>query len=92
MTTSSRQHRVLPAFLLLVALLFGSLPARSEPVRRPLERIQKVAALGSQALSWIESVFASLWQPEMTKEGMSIDPNGQPGQQGDEGVTIDPNG
>ena len=86
-------RRVLPAFLLLVGFVFTGLPARAQPLRHPLERIGKVAGLGEGALSWVRNVFASLWRPEMTKEGPSIDPDGKPQQQGsDEGVTIDPNG
>lgn len=92
MTTSTRRSLVFPAFLVLVVLFFGSLPVGAQPARPPLERIRKVAVLGAEALSWMRGVFAGLWQPERTKEGPSIDPDGQPGQQGDEGVTIDPNG
>ena len=44
----------------------------------------------------MRNVFASLWHPEMTKEGTSIDPDGNkprpPGVTSDEGITIDPNG
>jgi hypothetical protein len=94
MSTSSHQHRALPVFLLLAALLFGSLPVRAQAARRPAPEMQKLAALGENALSWLRLFLDSLWRPEMTKEGMTIDPNGQkPGQQGnDEGITIDPDG
>ena len=93
MSTSSRLYRVFPLFLLLAALLFGSLPVRAQAARRPAPEIRKITALGETALSWLRLVVASLWQPEMAKEGPSLDPDGQPRQQGaDEGITIDPNG
>ena len=93
MSTSSRQHRAFPVFLLLAALLFGSLPTRAQAARRPAPEMQKLAALGENALSWLRLFLDSLWRPEMAKEGPSIDPDGQASQQGDdEGITIDPNG
>jgi hypothetical protein len=94
MSTISRPCHVLTVFLLLAALLLGSLPVYAQASRRPSAEVRKIAVLGEGALSWLRRVAASLWQPEMTKEGPSIDPNGQkPGQQGnDEGMSIDPNG
>jgi hypothetical protein len=86
-------RRVLAGFLLLAGFVFTSLPVRAQPARHPLAEIQKVALLGESALSWVRNAFASLWRPELAKEGPSIDPNGKPQQQGtDEGVTIDPSG
>lgn len=92
MSTSSRQCRVFAAFLLLAALLFGSLPVRAQAARRPSTETRKLTALGESALSWMRLFVASLWRPEVAKEGPSIDPNGQPRQASDEGITIDPNG
>ena len=92
MSTTSRQRRAFPVFLLLVALLFGSLPVRAQASRRPSTEMRKITALGEDALSWLRLFVASLWHPEMAKEGPSLDPDGQPRQQNDEGITIDPNG
>jgi hypothetical protein len=93
MSTISRQRRVVTVFLLLTALLFGSLPVRARAARGPAAETRKIAALGENALSWLRLFVSSLWHPEMTKEGPSIDPNGQPRQQGsDEGMSIDPDG
>jgi hypothetical protein len=93
MSTSSHQRRAFPVFLLLAALLFGSLPVRAQANRRPAPEMRKITALGERALSWLWLFLDSLWRPEMAKEGPSIDPDGQTNQQGDdEGITIDPNG
>ena len=92
MPTSFRQRRIFPVFLLLAALLFGSLPARAQAARRPAPEMRKITVLGESALSWLRLFVASLWHPEMVKEGITIDPDGQLGQQGDEGITIDPDG
>ncbi len=93
MSTSSHQRRAFPVFLLLAALLFGSLPARAQAARRPAGEMRKIAVFGESALSRLRLFLDSLWRPEMAKEGPSIDPDGQAGQQGDdEGITIDPNG
>jgi hypothetical protein len=93
MSTSSRRRRAFPVFLLLAALLFGSLPARAQAARRPAPEIRKITALGESALSWLRLFLDSLWRPEVAKEGPSIDPDGQTSQQGDdEGMSIDPDG
>ena len=93
MSMSSHQRRAFPVFLLLAALLFGSLPARAQAARRPAPEMRKITALGESALSRLRLFLTSLWHPERAKEGMTIDPDGQkPGQQGDEGITIDPDG
>ena len=93
MSTISRRRSVFTAFLLLAALLFGSLPVRAQASRRHPAEMRKIAVLGESALSWLRLFVASLWHPEMAKEGPSLDPDGQPRQQGsDEGMSIDPNG
>lgn len=93
MSTFSRRRHVLTVFLLMAVLLLGSLPVHAQASRRPSVEVRKIAVLGEGALSWLRLFVASLWHPEMAKEGMTIDPNGQPRQQeNDEGITIDPNG
>jgi hypothetical protein len=91
--------RAFSAFVLLVALLFVSLPASAQPVRRAVSGTWKVTVLGEDAFAWVRSLFAGLWT---RKEGMTIDPNGAKSPEGmsidpdgalnDEGVLIDPNG
>jgi hypothetical protein len=77
----------------MAVLLLGSLPIHAQASRRPSAEMRKIAILGENALSWLRLFVASLWYPEMAKEGPSLDPDGQPRQQGnDEGMTIDPNG
>ena len=74
-------RRKFPALLLLV-ILFASLPADAAPVRR------EVAALGKGVIAWVHELFRNLWMRGATKEGMSIDPDGQQ----KEGMWIDPDG
>jgi hypothetical protein len=91
--------RAFSAFVLLVALLFVSLPASAQPARRAVSGPWKVAVLGEDAFAWVRSLVAGLWT---RKEGMTIDPNGAKRPEGtsidpngalnDEGMTIDPNG
>lgn len=84
--------RRLPA-LLLAALVFASVPLHAAPSRLAAP-VWRVAVLGERILSWIRGAI-DLGPGNPTKEGMSIDPNGQPtqdGHDGDEGITIDPNG
>jgi len=95
-------RRGFTAFVLLVALLFASLPAQARPARGAVSGAWKVAVLGEDAFVWVRSLFARLLPQGTTKEGMSIDPNGGKGPEGtsidpnggldDEGVLIDPNG
>lgn len=85
--------RRLPAFL-LAALIFASLPLHAMPARRP-EPVWKFGVLGELALSWVYQVFSLSPENPPSKEGVLIDPDGQPtqeGHDGDEGITIDPNG
>jgi hypothetical protein len=84
--------RAFSAFVLLAALLLGSLPVSAQPARRAVSGPWKVAVLGEDAFAWVRSLFAGLWTRSMTKEGMSIDPNGADGAFNDEGMSIDPNG
>jgi len=94
MSPNHRLRRTLPVFLLLAALLSTSLPAQAVAARRPLVPVRKVAILGEDALSWLWNLFSGLWMRGISKEGPSIDPDGQPHQSAppDEGMSIDPNG
>lgn len=78
----------LPAFILLAALLFTSLPVHAASARRSGSALGEVAALGEEAIAWVHDFFGSLWTWGATRERISIAPDGQP----KEGVTIDPNG
>jgi hypothetical protein len=77
----NRSRRAIPALLLLTVLL-TSLPASASPARRD------VAALGEEAIAWIQDLFGSLWMRGAAKERMSINPKGQQ----KEGAAVDPNG
>ncbi|HEY0510827.1 MAG TPA: hypothetical protein VGH73_02910 [Thermoanaerobaculia bacterium] len=102
MLTNRASLRTFPAVLLLIALVAASLPAQAQPSRRSGTGLQAVAAFGETGLARIWSFVANLWQPgALTKEGMSIDPNGAKGGSGvvapaagssDEGTSIDPDG
>ncbi len=108
MSPNSSLRRSLPVFLfLLAALAFPSPPVQAEPVFASSSVAGRVAVLGEGLFSWFRELFASVRQPGMTKEGVSIDPNGSPTKEGmsidpngqpqegalsDEGMTIDPNG
>ena len=86
-------RRGFTAFVLLVALLFASLPAQARPTRGAVSGPWKVAVLGEDAFAWVRSLFAGLWTRSVTKEGVTIDPNGGRARAlDDEGVLIDPNG
>jgi len=89
MSQNRNACRVFSAFVLLVALVFGSLPAAAQPVREAVSRPWKVAVLGEGAFAWVRGFFAGLWT---RKEGVTIDPNGADGLLNDEGMSIDPNG
>ncbi len=97
MSPNRRLRRSLPLLLLLAALVFAGLPvqaaARRSPAR-PSAKIWRVAVLGESAFSWLRNLLMGLWMPAGAKEGMTIDPDGQPHQNAvpDEGMTIDPNG
>lgn len=99
MSSKSASRRIFFAFALLAALTLASLPAQA---RTPAARHQAVTVPGDTVLSGIWRFVVSLWPRGTTKEGMSIDPNGNASHTGastnpagdliDEGVTIDPNG
>ena len=95
-------RRGFTTFVLLVALLFASLPAQAKPACRAVPGVWKVAVLGEDAFVWVRSLFARLLPQGATKEGMSIDPDGGKAPEGtsidpdggldDEGMSIDPDG
>jgi hypothetical protein len=102
MPSKSAYSRVFFAFVLLATLVFASLPAEGRPVRRSATDRHSVAVPGYSTLSGIWRFVVNLWPRGTTKEGMSIDPDGNVNHTGtstnpagdltDEGVLIDPNG
>ena len=89
MSQNRNACRVLSASVLLVSLVFVSLPAAAQPVHRAVSGPWKVTVLGEDAFAWVRSLFAGLWT---RKEGVTIDPNGADGTLNDEGMSIDPDG
>jgi hypothetical protein len=97
MVPNRASRSVFFVLVLLATLVLASVPAQSQPVRRPVTGHRAVAVSGENGLSRIWSSLVNLM-----KEGMSIDPNGGShgagtttvpvGGGSDEGVTIDPNG
>jgi hypothetical protein len=102
MSHNFNSRRGFTAFVLLVALLFASLPAQARPAHGTVSGAWNVAVLGEDAFAWVRSLFAGLLPQGTTKEGTSIDPDGGKAPEGtsidpngglnDEGVLIDPNG
>jgi hypothetical protein len=100
MSSKPASQRVFIAFVLLAALVLTSLPAQARPVRRPATGRHSVAVSGDTALSGIWRFVVSLWTRGTSKEGTSIDPDGNhmgtstapSGDLIDEGMSIDPNG
>jgi hypothetical protein len=99
MLSKSAYRPVFFTFALLAALILASLPVQARTVRRPTTSRNSVAASGDNSLSGIWRFVVSLWPRGTTKEGTSIDPDGNANHTGtsagdliDEGVTIDPNG
>jgi len=86
MLKNPRLHRALSVLVLLSTLVLASVPAQALPVRQPAP---KVAALGEGLFAWVRNLLASLVLPGMTKEGVTIDPNGV---ESPEGMSIDPDG
>jgi len=86
-----RLRRSLPVLALLAGLVLPLSPASALPVAAPHHSFQ---ALGSSVWTWLTHLFQAAWE----KNGMAIDPNGQPaaaappGPQGDNGSQPDPNG
>jgi hypothetical protein len=96
MVPNRASRSVFSVLVLLAALVLASVPAQSQPVRRPLAGSLAVAASGENSLS-------RLWRSlvNLMKEGTSIDPDGKHGAGvtvnptsggSDEGTSIDPNG
>jgi hypothetical protein len=102
MSTNRASNRVSTVLVLLAALVLTGLPAGAQAARQPAHRLQAVAVFGDGGLAGIWKFFADLLPRGLRKEGMSIDPNGNPNHQGalvtpagtldDEGPSIDPNG
>jgi hypothetical protein len=94
MSPNRSLRSALPVALLLAALVFTSLPVQAAAARRPPAPVWRVAVLGEDALAWLRNLFSGLWLRGSAKEGMTIDPDGQPrpGASSDEGMSIDPNG
>jgi hypothetical protein len=98
MSKNAFTHRAFARFTLVAALVLASLPAQARETRSPVRHAHAVAVPGDGIWGFV----LNLLPQGMWKEGMSIDPNGAPGQQGaaanpskasgDEGMTIDPNG
>jgi hypothetical protein len=84
--------------LLLALLAVAGAPVQARTLRPAVERISRVAGLGERLWHFL----VSLWPRDLSKEGMSIDPNGDRvhegtsidpnGERPQEGVTIDPDG
>ncbi|HEY0556590.1 MAG TPA: hypothetical protein VGG20_20210 [Thermoanaerobaculia bacterium] len=103
MSTNRVSNRVsIVLVLLAVLVVLTGLPAGAQAARQPAHRFQAVAVFGDGGLAGIWKFFADLLPRGLRKEGMSIDPNGNPNHQGalvtpagtleDEGPSIDPNG
>lgn len=94
MSSNPSLRRSLPVFLMLAALVFTSLPIQAQPVLPSTAVVWRVAVLGEGPFAWFQEILASVRQSGMTKEGVTIDPDGQPhqGASSDEGMSIDPNG
>jgi hypothetical protein len=102
MSSKSASHRVFFAFVLLAAFILASLPAQARTIRRPTTSRNSVAVSGDNTLTSLWRFVVSLWLRGTTKEGMSIDPNGNTNHTGtsanpagdliDEGTSIDPDG
>jgi hypothetical protein len=102
MSSKPASQRVFFAFVLLAALVLASLPAQARTIRHPPVNHNSVAASGDTFLSGIWRFVVSLWSGGTTKEGMSIDPDGNTNHTGasthpagdlaNEGTSIDPDG
>jgi hypothetical protein len=87
-------RRALPLVLLLMSLVFTSLPVQALPATRSGPTSVEMAVLGAKVAAWIRELVTSLWPRDAFKEGTSVDPDGPSNHQegSDEGVLIDPNG
>lgn len=97
MSQNRATRRAFPVFFALAALFLASLPAHARSATGGL----RVVAVAENHLARLWSYVAHLLQPgSMSKEGVSIDPDGRNGSGvvlptggGDEeGTSIDPNG
>ncbi len=90
---SLRLRRCLPVLALLVGLVLPFSPAHALPRPVTATHPSSLQALGSSVWTWLTHLFHATWE----KNGMTIDPNGQPtaaappGSQGDNGSMPDPN-
>lgn len=102
MSSKSAYRLVVFTFALLAALILASLPAQARTAHHPPASHNPVAVPGDNGLSGIWRFVVSLWPGATTKEGTSIDPDGNANHTGasttptgdliDEGTSIDPNG
>ncbi|HEV8580656.1 MAG TPA: hypothetical protein VGX68_16445 [Thermoanaerobaculia bacterium] len=81
--SQNRSLRLAFPLFLLLAVLFTSSPANAAPAYRG------VAALGEEAVAWIQDLFGSLWMRGAKEQGMST---GGPVSQPEEGMTSGPRG
>jgi hypothetical protein len=98
MSFRNSRRRAVCAFV-LVAVLFSTLPARALPLD---SRFRDDRGAVTSFLEAVQRFWRGLWESEtsnaLRKEGMTIDPNGQPhggtnpGATTDEGTSIDPHG
>ena len=91
---SLRLRRCLPVLALLAGLVLPLSPAHALPRPVTATHSSSLQALGSSVWAWLTHLFQATWE----KNGMTIDPNGQPaatappGPQGDNGSQPDPDG
>jgi hypothetical protein len=71
--------------VLLALLAVAGAPVQARTLRPAVERTLHVAGFGERLWHFL----VSLWPRDLSKEGMSVDPNGD---RIHEGVTIDPDG
>ncbi|MEA2599699.1 MAG: hypothetical protein QOF89_691 [Acidobacteriota bacterium] len=79
------QRRTLSALLLVAGLVLPLNPGHALPPSAA-HNISSPRDLASSVWAWLTHLFDAAWR----KNGMMIDPNGQPVQKN--GMTIDPNG
>lgn len=102
MSSKPASQSIFLVCVLLAALVLASLPAQARTPSRPTTSRNSVAVSGDNALASLWRFVASLWPRGTTKEGTSIDPNGNTNHTGtstnpagdliDEGTSIDPDG
>lgn len=88
---SHRQRRSLPVLILLIGLVLPLTPASALSLRSV---VTHVSSGGLGVWAWLSHLFRATWE----KNGMTIDPNGQPaatappGPHTDNGSMPDPDG